>query len=254
MIGQDTFFRPRVNTIYPGGVNGADIAFRCEADRGGIYYCKEDKDGRAIRATEWICTQLARYAGITTPDFAVLDSRETDQTYFGSRQVPSPASDFYLDEYLRTPQVDEIGRPTGWLGAYLAKVYAVDLFLGNWDRGRRNFMLQTEGSMARLCAFDYASSSLGGLSGLEFPVASSGTVKLGRLLRTRHGFISSGAQEALDKMEMAKADVILGILESMPVDWLGDEQRNEIGELWSSRRIEARLRALRAGLADGSLL
>lgn len=254
MIGQDTLFRPRVSTIYPGMVNGADIAFKCEADRGGTYYCKEDKDGRPVRATEWIGTSIARVIGIMTPDFSVIDSQDTESTYFGSLQLSSPATDFYLAEYLANPRVDETGQPSGWLGAYLAGVYVLDLFLGNWDRSRRNFLLQTEGAAARLCDFDYASSSLAGLSGLEFPIASSSTVQLGSYLRTKHGFTASGANIALDKLESVQTQAVLGILESMPSDWLGAEQKGEIGELWSTGRITARLRALRAGLANESLL
>lgn len=159
-----------------------------------------------------------------------------------------------MGDYLRKPQIDELGRPSGWLGAYLARVYAVDLFLGNWDRHRANFILRLEGVGARLCAFDFGETDLRGLAGLQFPIASSATVQLGRFLRQRHGFILSGADEALDKLENVPSHLIASILESMPADWMDVKQRDDISELWSSHRIEARLHALRSGLTDGSLL
>lgn len=76
MIGQDSFVRPRVSTIYPGTVNGADDVFRCEAAHGGTYYCKDDKPGKNVRAREWIGTHLAKHAGVVIPEFAILDDQQ----------------------------------------------------------------------------------------------------------------------------------------------------------------------------------
>ncbi len=52
--------------------NGADITFVCTTLEGGIFYCKDDKGHRRIRATEMISTRLAGRVGIATPHCSVL--------------------------------------------------------------------------------------------------------------------------------------------------------------------------------------
>ena len=130
----------------------------------------------------------------------------------------------------------------------------MDLFLGNTDRNRQNFILNAEGYTAKLYALDFASSKLQGLKGNEFPIASSATIQLGRSLRQTHGFVPASAHEALDKIEKLPAQKVSEYLDSMPEGWMSAEQRDGFGELWSKGRIAERLNALRSGLADGSLL
>ena len=254
MAYEPSLFPLRISTIYPDLVNGADISFSCEADRGGTYYCKGDKGRRLIRATEWFCTHLAAHLGIPTPECAILEHPRTSETFFGSQQLSSLASDVELSTFLRNPQRGELGQPAEWPGAYLSGLYAFDLFVSNPDRGMNNFLLNREGLTRRLCVFDFASVDITVLAGMNFPVASDATVHIGRFLRDRHGFFRQAAFEMIDRLSAVPAETIAGFLKRMPGDWMHAEQREGICELWSGKRLGGRLAALRTGIADESLL
>lgn len=254
MQGQVNLFPLRVSTIYPGLVNGADIEFVCEAEQGGTYYCKNDKNGRLIRATEWLFTHLANHLNIVTPECAVLENPHTGDTLFGSLQIASPASDIQLNAFLTNSQLGEVGQPSEWPGAYLSGLYTVDLFMNNPDRGFQNFILQKYGFGNRLCAFDFAASKISTLTGNEFPIASDPTVQIGRYLRDKHGFFRRASFEMIDRIAAVPRDTIASFLTRMPVDWMTTEHREVICELWSGKKFGGRLTALRTGIADGSFL
>ncbi|PAV92612.1 hypothetical protein WR25_06382 [Diploscapter pachys] len=254
MSAEPSLFPVRASTIYPAPPNGADILFHCEGDRGGTYYCKGDHSGRQIRATEWFFTHLAHHVGFATPECAIVERRDANTSFFGSRQIASPASAMELHNLLMTPQRGELGQPSSWPGAYLSQLYAFDLFAGNWDRSIQNFLLQNEGFTRRLCVFDFASCSLEGLAAIKFPVASDPTVRIGKFLRLRHGFFPKAAIEMIDRLAAIPAETITRFLSLMPDDWMSAEQKESICELWSKHQIASRLAALRSGLGDESLL
>jgi hypothetical protein len=254
MTAQQNLLNVRIGTRYPDPPPGADVLFFCEADQGGTYYCKGDKDGRPIRATEWLFTHLAQHLNLVTPEAAIMEDGDTGETFFGSLHANSVAADWALQSFLDSPQKNELDQPSSWPGAYLSGLYAFDLFSGNWDRSRRNFILQKEGFSSRLCAFDFASASLQNLSTTKFPVATDPTVGIGRFLRHRHGFFVRSAIEMINLIAAVPAETIAGILGPMPDDWMGVEQRKNVCELWSAGRIERRIAALRSGITDGSLL
>lgn len=253
MSSQPSLYPLPLTTKIPTLANGADLSF-CAGTPEGLFFCKDDKDGRQIRAAEWFFTSLAQHVGIVTPAFAVIEDRESGQTTFGSLVVESPASDFDTRRFLSTRGQNELGQPSEWPGAYLSGLYALDMFAGNGDRGANNFMLVQDGMNRRLCAFDFASARLIGLDGRTFPGAMTATVKYGRFLRHQHGFHSSSANEMVDRIAAVPSETIAGFLKSMPEDWMGVEQREKICELWSKGRFGGRLLALRTGLADGTLL
>lgn len=254
MSAQPSLFPLQISSRHPATANGADISFCCFEASGGYFYCKEDKDGRLIRATEWFLTQLARHLGIVTPTPAILEDPISGTTAFGSLKVAGPASEFEARKFLTTPRKGELGQPSEWPGAYLSGLYAFDLFAGNPDRCHENFFVLNEGLARRLCAFDFASSQLKGMASRQFPVASDATVRIGKFLRRQHGFFPGAANEMIDRIAAVPVDTIAGILKPMPDDWMGTEQREGICELWSARRLGGRLMALRTGLADESLL
>lgn len=254
LMGQHNLFAPRVGTKYPSLVNGYDIAFSCEADRGGTFYCKTDKFGRPIRATEWLLTHIANHLGIPTAECSEIYDPETNELVFGSRHALGAAAPAEAKAFLMQPQRNELGQPSAWPGAFLSGLYAYDLFTDNHDRGLNNFLLQQEGFTRRLIAFDFASADLAALAGRNFPVATSTTVKIGKLLRTQHGFFRQSAFEMVDRIAAIPAETIGSFLGSMPDDWMSRGQREGIYELWSKKRLGGRLTALRTGLADESLL
>lgn len=229
--------------------NGADIAF-VALSSGRSFYCKDDKDGRPIRAVEMFCTRLAGEAGILTPDCAIVED-DIGRTYFGSIDVGSIASMFEVQAYLSSTTLSEVGAPDPWLGRYLSGLYVFDLFIGNIDRSPRNFLMATADRQLR--AFDFASADLKNLSGQRFLIEKTNTLSLGRRLRKIHGFDLEAALEMIKRLEVIPVKVVRRFADELPRDWLEEVERESLCGGWESK-LGARLAALSAGLRDGSLL
>jgi len=254
--GQAELFPLTLTGFLPEHARGAHIEFVADV-AGSTYYCKRDKNGLPLRATEWFATSLASTIGIAVPDFAPIRNPENEEVVFGSKGTWNTAPEFEVKTFLMMPQIADkaiLGNVAPWLGAYLSRLYALDLFLANPDRQLCNFLLVPQGSSKRLLAFDFASADLRELSGTNFPVAGTQTLFVGRQLRSLHPFELTSAYEALEMIRTVPESVVLGILSSMPDGWLSDEEKGKISGLWSDGTVEVRLAALRSGLGDGSLL
>lgn len=227
---------------------GNDIAFSGFTSE-GIFYCKEDKDGRRIRATEMLCTRIAGHAGILTPHCAVIDDDESGETFFGSLKLDSPAGQFEVRRALMTKL--DLGGPSPWLGSYLSSIYAFDLAFGNTDRSRVNFLMDLRDRQLR--AYDFAHADLGKLATDRFDIEGSNTLSVGRELRLIHGFDVEAAVEMVRRLEAIPVKVVESYLKEMPGDWLAKGEGESLCEHWENR-LGARLAALSAGLSDGSLL
>jgi hypothetical protein len=229
--------------------NGADIAFFGLTAEGG-FYCKEDKDGRPIRATEMLCTRIAGHSGVLTPHCAVVEDDE-GETYFGSLALLSPAGIFEVRSALITPATSEIGSPDPWLGSYLSSLYALDLAVGNPDRSMTNFLM--DASDRQLRAFDFASADLKKLATDRILIEGTRTLSVGRVLRSKHGFDLDAALEMVKRLEATPVKTIRRFLGELPNGWLTQREGDVLCDDWENR-LGARLAALSAGLRDGSLL
>ena len=229
--------------------NGADIAFHGITPE-GVFFCKEDKDGRSIRATEMLCTRLAGHVGILTPHCAVIED-DDGETYFGSLSLNSPAGKFEVGAALMTRQASEIGSPDPWLESYLSSIYAFDLALGNPDRSKTNFLMDAGDRQLR--AYDFASTNLKLIAVDRFSIEGSNTLSVGRVLRSIHGFDLEAALEMIKRLEAVPVKVVRRFLSELPGDWMTDGERESLCDDWGNR-LGSRLAALSAGLRDGSLL
>lgn len=248
---QRPLFNRRISTLLPGQPNGRHIGFRCIADDGQFYYCKDDQDGLPIRASEWICTGLAEHLGIATAARAIIEN-DLGQTFFGSRSPKSLADEAEVSRILSSPAKGELGDPHPWLGQYLARLRAYDLFVDNPDRSVRNFVLDRDGSFQRLCAIDFASARLLKLPVSQFPVASEATICVGNVLQKMHGPHWDSAREMIDRIAAVPWAVVDGILRELPEEWLPQDQRGLLNEYWSGDPFRARIAQLRKTLSDGS--
>ena len=229
--------------------NGADISFYSTSG-GRTFFCKEDKDGRSIRAVEMLSTRIAGEVGILTPDCAVVED-ESGSTYFGSIGLGSIAGTFEVQAHLGTVSTNELGASDPWLERYLSGLYAYDLFIGNPDWSRTNFLMGLEDRQLR--AFDFASADLRLWAGQRFLIENSNTLSLGRRLRKIHGFDIGAALEMLRRLEAIPSKVIRRMVSELPRDWLAGVGGESLCEAWE-RGLGARLAALSAGLRDGTLL
>jgi hypothetical protein len=251
---QPELFPLEITNIYPHNGRGTDVAFIADAGS-GRYYCKRDISPRKVRAAEWICTSLATYLNIPVPDFAFLRTAD-GETLFGSREEWDTASQFEAETFLTSPTMVDpaIGDPHAWLGPYLSKLYAFDLFVSNPDRQICNFLLSRDAGTRRLLAFDFAASNLADVGSANFSIARTNTLFVGRRWRAIRRFDSARAGELLDWLADISLATIEGIVEPMPADWLSSVEREKFLESWSSGASKIRLDALRRGLSDGTLL
>lgn len=229
--------------------NGADIAFCCWTAE-GVFFCKDDRGGRPVRAREMFYTRLAGHVGVLTPHCAIVED-EDGETYFGSLSLNSPAGRFEVMEALTTPRTTELGSPDPWLRSYLSSIYAFDLAIGNPDRSMSNFMMEIGDRQLR--AFDFADASLKTFAADRFSIEGTNTLSVGKQLRSIHGFDLDAALEMVKRLEATPTKVIRGFLGELREDWLADGEGENLCEDWE-KRLEARLAALSAGLKDGSLL
>ena len=241
--GQSEMFPVRIGTIFPEYPIGKDLAFVCQGHDGHTYYAKSDKDGRSIRATEWICTNLASQLGLSVAESVVLEDND-GETFFGSRRPCSLADDFRCEHYVRTcGATDELGRPSGWLGQYLAKLWAFDHFVDNPDRILRNFLLEGSG---RLCAIDFASARFVQAPDTKFPIASESTTIVGKFIRSIHGAHKDSAFELLDWVGAIAPSTVEGIVRAMPEGWLTEDQMGAVIEVWSNGQTKQRVTSVKA--------
>ncbi len=249
-VPQGALIHKRISSRFGLILPGREEAFVASTGDGAQYVCKSDTNGRPVRATELICTILFRQLGIPTAACEILESDDGGETFFGSQYVDSSASHFDVQAHLTTPPTDEVGRPTAWLNRYLAQLYSLDLFVHNDDRSVTNFILSGQ----TLVAIDFAAAKLDALSTVQFPVAQSATVSIGKRLRTIHGFDLESALEMADRIAGLPANVVDGIVSSIPSDWLDEQTKRRMVQLWQTGKLGVRLDALRVGLSDGSLL
>lgn len=240
---------PHRITVELPPLNGADIRFMAVCN-GRPIFCKDDKDGRRIRAVEMLSTRMAGEVGILTPECTVVEN-DRGETFFGSIGPMSLAGDLEVQNYLATPEQNEFGGSEPWLGRYTSGLYAYDLFIGNPDRNKRNFVMALDDRHLR--AIDFASADLKLWATERFLIEKTNTLSLGRVLRKIHGFDIDAALEIVKRIEAIPVKAIRRFLAELPRDWLSEVEGESLCGKWESK-LGARLAALSAGLRDGSLL
>ncbi len=248
---EPSLFYRRISTELPGFPNGQHISFRCITSDGSMFYCKDDRDGRPVRAVEWIATKLADHLGLSVAEAAIIED-DRGNTFFGSKSPRSLANQDEVFRHLTTPATGELGQPIPWLGQYLASLNAFDCFIDNPDRTLNNFILDNDGYPRRLRAIDFASARLIDFSAERFPVESENTVLVGRVVRDIHGAHAASGLEMLDRIAAVPLRKVQEIVEPMPNDWLTTNQREGLSEFWVHGGRTDRISRLRALLSDES--
>lgn len=233
---------------------GAHIAFVARADDGQLYYCKSDGAGIPCRMREAFFSQLAGEINLAPPDFRVVEDEGSGETFFGSRRLPSTATEIARRRFLRTERKDELGRHLPFPSRWFSQLYAFDMFIGNDDRSAANIIAIADGGLLRLRPIDFTAAQLAQLAIDEFPHGNCETVQVARDLRHVHGFFEDSAAQLMHQLKAVPSSVIKGFFDAMPGEWVNSGERERISEIWSGSQLDERLEALRAGLSDGRLL
>lgn len=250
MPNQLELLHRKVLVVYPSTRVSARHPIQVRADDGLDYMLKDDSHGAPVRAREWICHELSDKAGLPVIEYRpVLDGG--GRVLFGSRYLlnggPGGASGY---------KILAGALPLAEAQGVLSALYAVDLFLGNWDRHADNLMIEHDAVAPRIRVMDFseAPALIDPAQRGKIPSAATATVVVGRALRTLYGFSLDAAMLALDRLDVVTGSKMKEITDCMPTDWLPAAARSDLLNWWSSSDRSAHIVKVRTGISDGSLL
>ena len=250
---QQLLFGRKILVEFPRAKDTADALGEAEADDQHRYYLKADGHGKAIMASEWICTHLSEAVGIAAPAPAILTRANGDQV-FGSRKLIGIADEGATLAYLLAPSAGNAAPSVMALGSIVSMIYAFDMFVANEDRHLGNYLSHDDGGVRRFYAFDFSRALFWRWPLTSFPEPGHNTRTMGKILRATHGFDPVAAQSVLDRIAQVPVSAIANILATMPAAWLSSAQRKDLLDWWEDGGREKRLNELGKGLADGTLL
>jgi hypothetical protein len=238
---------------------GIDNIGNIIADDDHRYVIKGDAYGKSIRASEWICTAVAEFVGITAPQKTVIE-RPDGTLVFGSRAVAQASDQTTTTAYLMTPSAGNSSIGAVGLGILLSRIFALDLFLFNDDRHLGNYLSIDDNGTLRLYAFDFSRALFWHWPFEPQPSSdpvvdfNCNTRRYGADLRQLHGFDLGEALNILSRLEQMSLEHVNVVLNSMPEEWLSTEQRDMFLAWWSGDSKRNRINLIRSGIADESLL
>ncbi|MGE5504150.1 MAG: hypothetical protein ACM31L_06975 [Actinomycetota bacterium] len=232
----------------------ADTIGEGEADDGGRYVLKNDAHERPVRASEWLCTNIAEAVGFIAARPCFLEMPD-GALVFGSRRLAGVAAQAESHKHLLTPG----GHPDQPKNALplrtsLSALYAFDMAFNNDDRHLNNYMFTVESGALRPVAFDFSRSLFWNWPLAGFVHPQTATRQLGAILRQFHGWDLAAAEGVITRLETLPTATVERFINEMPGDWLAEQLRTDLLAWWSGQGRIDRLAELREGLRDGSLL
>ena len=185
----------KVVVRYPAAPTSARRLVRARVDDGLDYMLKDDSGGAPVRAREWICHGLADHAGLPVLEYRpILDG--SGRVLFGSRFLLNGGPGGLSGYKILAGTL-----PLAEACSVLSALYAIDLFLGNWDRHADNLMIEQDAApRIRVMDFSEAPALIDPAARGKIPGVETATVNAGRTLRTLYGFSIDAANLALDRL------------------------------------------------------
>jgi hypothetical protein len=211
-------------------------------------YCiKHDEGGRPIRANEWICTALARAAGIAVPPAAIVENLD-GSLLFGSQIIGDDVNDnmgLFQSGILTTDNLDHI-----------AKTFALDLFIQNPDRHVNQYKVHPQNRRDRFYSFDFGEALFSHWPNLILPLPSAcNTILNIRWIENRYGRLRRSQMESvLTRLEKLDGASMVGTVKQMPPGWLHPRICGEFLRWWASHARRTRVTEIRNGINNASYL
>ncbi len=237
----------------PPSSEGADVHGEVSCEDNNRYVVKGTRGGELVPACEWIAAQIADLLGLDVPVAQIIEMTD-GSIVFGSQFVKGAAAATETAEILTTQTLRPSGNLAPGLQRILSEIYAFDMVINNIDRHDRNYVAVRGGIGHRLCAIDHARSFFWSGNLDSFPDVAHNTRTFGRLMRARHGFDPKAADDLLKRYEGLAPTVIIRIIEAMPDHWLPLSNKEVFVDWWRNGKRQTKIKTLRSGLADGSLL
>lgn len=233
-----------IHTISEHDANSANLRCIVTADNSKDYAIKEVRNSTKgyIPASELFCYELARAIKINVPDYQIIEM--ADGSYaFGSEWDGNAE---YLDE------ISDFFRIISGKGAiknsseFFSKVYALDIFVNNYDRHRGNFFVRKTYSGKIGVAYDFDKSWYeSGYSDFEAIKDGTNTQESKWHISDRKMLKKTIVKDTLDSLGKLSVNDISSILKMMPPEWMNNTEREMFLLWWVSEDLNKRIEKLK---------
>jgi hypothetical protein len=227
-----------------GGVTQTKLV---RAEDALTYVVKDDIPiGMKVRASEYFWLNLARSVGLPAPQVQLLKDSSGRLLSGTRRELSSLEQNMAISTLLTGSVVNG--------GIQLSRIFAFDLFSGNWDRHFQNYLiLQEPGGTHAVLAIDFSHVFACPNLATPDPVieANCSTRRYIAALIAQYGFDRVSATVILERLRDLNFSVIEDILSNLPQEWLSDVERAPIKSWWNSPERQVRSNKIIEGFING---
>lgn len=206
----------------------ADCIAYC-VNTGFPYLCKSTNEDPRLPAREWICTHLALACGLPVPGCAVITIEGRHDLLFGSKWQGGTEGYASALPLVANPQV-------------FSGTLAFDFTSNNGDRHLNNYLYLRVNGEILLELIDFSRAlNFDGWPMPELPILSTAnTVESSRIWQQHHDYNKTDAERIIQIWNALPNSKMSDILTSMPDEWMGASDRDELIEWWASDARRAR--------------
>jgi hypothetical protein len=244
---QRSLFPVDAISIHRSGQNTADLKLIVTASNNKDYATKTILDGNGfVPASELFCYELATTLDIPTPEYSLI-SMPDESLAFGSLWeggVHKISHFNHVNDILEgTVKVRDLKR-------FLSQVYGFDLFINNIDRHFGNYLFRESYQALIGLAFDYSRAwyEVNAYEYSSLEDSGCNTQLCHDMIDTRGLFDKRFADDIFDRLLLIPTDKIVGILKTIPDEWLSQLIRDEIAKWWGSNGMKNRIKKLKVGI------
>lgn len=233
-----------IHSISEHDANSANLRCIVTADNSKDYAIKEVKNSCTgyIPASELFCYELARAIKINVPDYQIIEM--ADGSYaFGSEWDGNAE---YLDEFVDFLRILSGKDAIKNNNEFFSKVYALDIFVNNYDRHRGNFFVRKTYSGKIGVAYDFDKSWYeSGYYKFDAIVGGTNTQESRCHIEDKRVLKKTIVRDTLDCIGKLSVNDISSILNIMPPEWMADEEKQKFLLWWSSEELNNRIDKLK---------
>lgn len=227
----------------------ADCKQVCRCDDGSDYAIKEAATIATMPHNEWLCAKLAERIAVAAPTFKIVEVQGIQ--CFGSRWMAGEEADWWNRAHAQQiPFVD--------LAQGISRILALDLFVHNGDRHLKNYFVLKQRVGYSVVAMDFGRAWMfNGMPPPPLPMApGENTIMAQRVLKRLFGdFIDQAeVEDVCDRLIGVSDGEIEDFISAHPSSWLQESQKISIMKWWKSNDRTNRVRNIREGIRNGSLL
>lgn len=255
---QQLLFPPKVRVVLGPMGRGVTQPQLVRADDGLVYVTKQDgPQAPTCRASEYIWLSLAGAVGLPAPGPRVLDDGNGG-TLLGTRYEAEVLGSSLPQQALMAGSVFEGG-------VQLGRIFAFDLFSGNWDRHTGNYLVLSSHQQHVVMGIDFSHVPIhpGLINTASDPVIFAGNATRAFFPQIVSPYLVDAAAraacvsaitETLDRIAQISDNSINTILGGFPVDWLDQSERDAAAQWWSSPARASRVNDIKAEVSNGTYI